>query len=1315
MSSEGRASPHPSTSCLSLSPPRDCLSSDDDIVVGRTRSTSRLSDSDTDGSGSGSDVDSGPAAFFFGTKTVAEADGPRLGVTWAKQLGDRTRFGNVNGLEAIAKAYPVPAHSFTVVPEWGVQADQLTRMFKTLPQKYGYLRARDDDLRKATANVMVGFGPGRELTRLLSGDNMVPDQVKALSASLQSLSLSIYALTKLRRDAVLACFPWKSNTNRWEALASEIESECPAGTELFSTQVVQKIQNFIKVILDERLQVEQLDKLTKRASTKPSTQKSAGKRPRSYDNRGSRSDARPRYDSKRQKQGVKPFPAAGKKQGSGSGWRKGKPGRTDESSSGRRKRSSKAAAPSNRYVNELFSSLEFAFGGDTQCNLSDSNEGVTTDFPAGLTKFPFNPFAPQPDRGTSCDYDIRAHTGAGRTGGCRTGRPSVISSPLSDLPGGERSWEIPVYPEFEEVKRLFDLPQVQDGESPGGTTVDLQRMLDGQAGSFRRILCSESSREVPKLPGLPLEGQFLSLPAYAKRPESRSSAIYKDLETSCSEASFVGNESLHLPRRHFLGSSHSRSADEPSDSRQGSSRIARFRDKREKVVSGADPGSNVPRFRPELGGHDDFASRSEKVRLEDHLPKAAPEGVGFSETAGMYSRQYSCSRPRYPSSTASLPPPSAAPDRSRSDKTGVQAAFSPHQGSSCRAQVVGRLPRAGPASSPRTRSARTYRDLYRCLADRVGRFLQRRRRARGVVASRSEVPHKPARASSGSQCVPPLLRKLRKHKGAAQHRQHGSPPLHQEDGRDQKRTPQPGGPRVLGLDPGEKHIASTAVHSLQGELSGRSDVQTASVRRGLCSPPASVSGPREQVGNALCGPVCESVECPSRPVPELGIPSRGNRPGCPSAGNSMATGGPALCVSALQPDSPDASEARQLSKSDDSDSTGVADSSVLPSHTGAFAGAPSRPPGLGTPSARQGRQPAPPAVGSNSELEGMEGFLHRLRATGFSVRATEYMRLKWRSGSRKTYQAHWKPFSKWCESREVDPFTCSPQLVADYLVFLFHDRELAVSSIGIARSAISAFVEPFEGSPVGEHVHICALMRAFKNSRPPTARYSATWSIDHLLEYWDRQPENSLLTLKLLTVKTVTLVATSALSRADEIASAVLENHSRSDNGMSFLLSKAPKNHREGPLPPLSLEGLPDRPNVCPIIAANEYITRTAEFRLQADGLDRTGLFLSLDMRHCNVKSVTIARWIREGMSLSGIDTSVFKAHSIRSAAVSRLANKGASLKEIMRLGRWRSNSVLKRFYLRQLPRYCSLLSTPKTGLFFEVPTTIQGVWGYKL
>ena len=119
-------------------------------------------------------------------------------------------------------------------------------------------------------------------------------------------------------------------------------------------------------------------------------------------------------------------------------------------------------------------------------------------------------------------------------------------------------------------------------------------------------------------------------------------------------------------------------------------------------------------------------------------------------------------------------------------------------------------------------------------------------------------------------------------------------------------------------------------------------------------------------------------------------------------------------------------------------------------------------------------------------------------------------------------------------------------------------------------------------------------MKAFKNCRPPRARYSTTWSIDSLLSFWDTQHENSLLTLKLLTLKTVSLVAISSLSRADELANVLLENHSESEKGLSFILSR---NHDRGPIPPLFVEMIPGRPNICPVVVIREHMRRTQESR----------------------------------------------------------------------------------------------------------------------
>ena len=52
-------------------------------------------------------------------------------------------------------------------------------------------------------------------------------------------------------------------------------------------------------------------------------------------------------------------------------------------------------------------------------------------------------------------------------------------------------------------------------------------------------------------------------------------------------------------------------------------------------------------------------------------------------------------------------------------------------------------------------------------------------------------------------------------------------------------------------------------------------------------------------------------------------------------------------------------------------------------------------------------------------------------------------------------------------------------------------------------------------------------------------------------------------------------------------------------------------------------------------------------------------------------------------LSLAGIDTSSFKAHSVRSTSVSAAASAGVSTNQIMEAADWSSESVFQRFYYR--------------------------------
>ena len=53
-------------------------------------------------------------------------------------------------------------------------------------------------------------------------------------------------------------------------------------------------------------------------------------------------------------------------------------------------------------------------------------------------------------------------------------------------------------------------------------------------------------------------------------------------------------------------------------------------------------------------------------------------------------------------------------------------------------------------------------------------------------------------------------------------------------------------------------------------------------------------------------------------------------------------------------------------------------------------------------------------------------------------------------------------------------------------------------------------------------------------------------------------------------------------------------------------------------------------------------------------------------------------------MKDAGIDVSIFKAHSTRSASSSKVFNKGISTKEIMKVANWSSRYTFTKFYRRE-------------------------------
>jgi len=98
---------------------------------------------------------------------------------------------------------------------------------------------------------------------------------------------------------------------------------------------------------------------------------------------------------------------------------------------------------------------------------------------------------------------------------------------------------------------------------------------------------------------------------------------------------------------------------------------------------------------------------------------------------------------------------------------------------------------------------------------------------------------------------------------------------------------------------------------------------------------------------------------------------------------------------------------------------------------------------------------------------GISDFRRRWVDKGLSENAIGIVEKCRRDSSTRTYSTPWNRWVLWCRAREENPFECDPIVVVNFLSELFHEGFM-YRTLGVYRSAISAYHDPIEGIPVGQ-------------------------------------------------------------------------------------------------------------------------------------------------------------------------------------------------------------------------------------------------------
>jgi len=143
---------------------------------------------------------------------------------------------------------------------------------------------------------------------------------------------------------------------------------------------------------------------------------------------------------------------------------------------------------------------------------------------------------------------------------------------------------------------------------------------------------------------------------------------------------------------------------------------------------------------------------------------------------------------------------------------------------------------------------------------------------------------------------------------------------------------------------------------------------------------------------------------------------------------------------------------------------------------------------------------------------------------------------------------------------------------------------------------------------------------------------------------------NEDLSRKCLSQKLALLMALVQASRTSELQALDLRFRVYKPSGVSFKLASLTKKRTPG-LPPKELffGAFSKDKHLCVVECLKQYKKVTEGIRSR--GSDTRPLFLSYTRPYGPVTSQRIAHWIKDLLAKAGIDTGVFKAHSVRSAS----------------------------------------------------------------
>ena len=263
-----------------------------------------------------------------------------------------------------------------------------------------------------------------------------------------------------------------------------------------------------------------------------------------------------------------------------------------------------------------------------------------------------------------------------------------------------------------------------------------------------------------------------------------------------------------------------------------------------------------------------------------------------------------------------------------------------------------------------------------------------------------------------------------------------------------------------------------------------------------------------------------------------------------------------------------------------------------------------------------------------------------------------------------------------CGERQINHYSPPISETLQILMSLYN-QGLSYSTINTARSALSTIIKLPGGECFGTAPIVTRFMKDVFELRQPKPKYTKIWDVSIVLKHLSTLYPYDTLSLKALTQKTLLLLLLVTSQRGQSIHYLDLKHMTVENDKYSFeILDHIKTNNPRRPTTRIEITKYVPDTTLCPLACLKTYINRTKVLRN-----DETRLFVSYVRPHKAVSRDTISRWTKDTLKLCGIDTTIFTAHSTRSASTSKADEKDVPVHEIMAKAGWTSAETFRKYY----------------------------------